>query len=68
LRRSYRRAVNQECHDKNKIYSLHEPEVSCICKGKEHKKHEFGSRAAIVMTKSNGIIVGARSFSGNPYA
>jgi IS5 family transposase len=63
----YRRAVNQERHDKNKIYSLHEPEVSCICKGKEHKKYEFGSKAAIVMTKTSGIIVGARSFSGNPY-
>ena len=63
----YRRAVNQERHDKNKIYSLHEPEVSCICKGKEHKKYEFGSKAAIVMTKTSGIIVGAKNFSGNPY-
>jgi IS5 family transposase len=63
----YQRAVNQERYDKNKIYSLHEPEVSCICKGKEHKKYEFGSKAAIVMTKTSGIIVGVRSFSGNPY-
>lgn len=63
----YRRAVNQERHDKNKIYSLHEPDVSCICKGKEHKKYEFGSKAAIVMTKTSGIIVGAMSFPGNPY-
>ncbi|MDL2291086.1 IS5 family transposase, partial [Desulfovibrio sp. OttesenSCG-928-F20] len=63
----YRRVVNQERHDKNKIYSLHEPEVSCIGKGKEHKKYEFGSKAAIVMTKTSGIIVGARNFSGNPY-
>jgi IS5 family transposase len=63
----YQRVVNQERDDKNKIYSLHEPEVSCICKGKEHKKYEFGSKAAIVMTKTSGIIVGAKSFSGNPY-
>jgi IS5 family transposase len=63
----YRCVVNQERHDKNKIYSLHEPDVSCIGKGKAHKKYEFGSKAAIVMTKTGGIIVGAKSFPGNPY-
>ncbi|MEN9918303.1 MAG: hypothetical protein RL662_739, partial [Bacteroidota bacterium] len=25
----------------NKIYSLHEPDVQCISKGKEHKKYEL---------------------------
>ena len=30
---------------KNKIYSVHAPEVSCIVKGKAHKKYEFGSKA-----------------------
>lgn len=63
----YQRVVNQERHDKHKIYSLHEPDVSCIGKGKAHKKYEFGSKAAIVTTKTGGIIVGAKSFSGNPY-
>jgi hypothetical protein len=58
----YRRVINQERRHKNK--SRHEPEVSCICKGKERKKYEFGSKAAIVMTKTGGVI--ARSFSGNP--
>ncbi len=58
----YRKAVNQERQDKNKIYSLHEREVCCISKGKEHKKYEFGSKAAIVMTKTHCIIVGAKSF------
>ena len=63
----YRRAVNQERKDTNKIYSLHAPEVCCISKGKEHKKYEFGAKAAIVMTKTNCIIVGAKSFSHNEY-
>jgi len=63
----YRRAVNQERHDKNKIYSLHEPGVLCIAKGKEHKKYEFGAKAAIAMTKTNCIIVGVKSFSSNEY-
>jgi IS5 family transposase len=65
--KNYLRAVNQERHDKNKIYSLHEPGVLCIAKGKEHKKYEFGAKAAIAMTKNTGIIVGAKSFSENVY-
>jgi IS5 family transposase len=62
-----RRAVNQERYDKNKIYSLHEPGVLCISKGKEHKKYEFGSKAAIAMTKTRCIIVGAKKYSENVY-
>ena len=63
----YSKAVNQERRDTNKIYSLHEPDVCCVSKGKEHKKYEFGSKAAIVMTKTNCIIVGAKSFFRNEY-
>jgi IS5 family transposase len=63
----YRRAVNQERGDKNKIYSLHEPGVLCISKGKEHKKYEFGAKAAIAMTKTGCIIVGAKNFTSNVY-
>lgn len=61
------RILTQKKEDKNKIYSLHEPEVSCIAKGKEHKKYEFGSKASVLITKKSGIIVGAKSFQGNPY-
>ncbi len=28
--------------EKNKIYSVHAPEVECISKGKAHKRYEFG--------------------------
>jgi IS5 family transposase len=63
----YQRVVNQERYDKDKIYSLHEPGVKCIAKGKEHKKYEFGSKAAIVVTKTTGVIVGAMNFSQNEY-
>jgi IS5 family transposase len=55
----YERVINQKKEDKNKIYSLHELEVYCISKGKEHKKYEFGSKASIVTTKNSGIIIGA---------
>jgi transposase, IS5 family len=62
-----KRVLAQKRHDKNKIYSLHEPQVECIAKGKAHKKYEFGAKASIMMTAKSGIIVGARSFTGNPY-
>jgi len=55
----FERVINQKRDDKNKIYSLHELEVYCISKGKEHKKYEFGSKASIVTTKNSGIINGA---------
>ncbi|MEE9312423.1 MAG: hypothetical protein V3V10_08435 [Planctomycetota bacterium] len=29
---------------KNKIYSIHEPETTCISKGKAHKKYWFGQK------------------------
>lgn len=53
------KAINQKRKNKNKIYSLHEPEVFCIGKGKEQKKYEFGTKVVIAQTKNNGIIVGA---------
>lgn len=57
---------NQKRLDKNKIYSLHEPGVCCIAKGKNHKKFEFGSKTAFATT-TNNIIVGVVNFQGNPH-
>ena len=51
----------QKRGSKNKIYSLHEPEVCCISKGKEHKKYEFGNKASFAKTDT-GVIVGAMGF------
>ena len=61
------RLLNQQRSDKNKLYSLHEPHVSCIAKGKAHKKYEFGSKVSIVSTSREGFIVGSLNFQGNPY-
>jgi len=63
----FQQVLNQEKNSTNKIYSIHEPEVYCISKGKDHKKYEFGSKASIVVAKNNGIIVGAAHFSKNKY-
>ena len=53
--------VNGERMDGHKIYSLHEPDVLCISKGKDHKKYEFGNKVSLVRLW-NGLIVGALSF------
>ncbi len=62
----FHKVIHQKRDDKNKIYSLHEPEVQCIAKGKEHKPYEFGNKSSIALT-DNGIIVGAYAFEKNLY-
>jgi IS5 family transposase len=61
----FNQVLEQQRNTKNKIYSLHEPQVYCIGKGKAHKKYEFGAKASIVVTKDSGIIVGAVSHPTN---
>jgi len=52
---------------KNKLYSLHEPDVDCMSKGKAHKRFEFGVKVGITTTQAEGYVVGMRSYPGNPY-
>jgi IS5 family transposase len=61
------RLLKQEVRSKNKIYSLHEPMVDCISKGKAHKRYEFGCKVSIATTAKEAFIVGARSYNGAPY-
>jgi len=61
------RILTQQRHDKNKLYSVHAPEVECIAKGKVHKKYEFGVKVGITVTNKSNFVLGARSFPGNPY-
>jgi IS5 family transposase len=63
----FQRVLQQERNSKNKIYSIHEPEVSCIAKGKDSKPYEFGNKSSIVLTKTTGVIVGAMAFKRNIY-
>ena len=57
----------QQRNDKNKLYALHAPEVECIGKGKARKPYEFGVKVSLAVTHKQGLMVGARSFPGNPY-
>jgi IS5 family transposase len=63
----FQQILEQKRNSTNKIYSIHEPHVYCISKGKDHKKYEYGSKASIVVTKNSGIIVGSVHFSKNIY-
>lgn len=57
----------QQRNSKNKIYSLHAPEVECISKGKAHKRYEFGCKVSVVHTSKSNWIVGVKAHHGNPF-
>ena len=69
------RLLAQQPKDKNKLYSLHAPEVVCIAcpkgtrsvKGKAHKRYEFGCKVGIAATNREGLFLAAKAFEGNPY-
>jgi IS5 family transposase len=61
------RVLTQKRDDKNKVYSVHEPETLCISKGKEHKPYEFGNKSSFAYTRESGIIVGSMAIDGNIY-
>ena len=61
------RIVRQQRGDKKKVYSLHAPEVSCIAKGKAHKKYEFGSKVSVASLSGSNVVVGVANFTGNPH-
>jgi transposase, IS5 family len=61
------RIQEQERGDKGKVYSVHEPQVECIAKGKAHKRYEFGCKVSVAATSKGGWFVGAKALHGNPY-
>ena len=62
-----KRLLDQQRHDKQKLYALHAPEVECIAKGKAHKRYEFGVKVSIATTNRSNLVVGAQSLPGSPY-
>jgi IS5 family transposase len=61
------RMLDQKKQDKNKLYSLHAPEVECIAKGKIHKKYEFGVKVSVATTSRDNFVVGMQALPGNPF-
>lgn len=62
-----RRIFEQKRTDSPKIYSVHEPQVECISKGKAHKKYEFGCKVSIVTTHKQGFVLSSEALHGNPF-
>jgi IS5 family transposase len=65
----YKRVVNQQKNDKDKIYSIHKPFTKCIAKGKAHKQYEFGNKVGLITGGKKGkkIILAIHAFVGNPF-
>ena len=61
------RLLAQKGQDRQKLYSLHAPEVSCIAKGKVHPKYEFGSKVSLAVLPRSHVVVGIKSYQGNPH-
>lgn len=62
-----RRLLKQGRKDRNKIYSIHAPEVECLAKGKTHKRYEFGVKVSVATSTKNNFVFGTHSLPGNPY-
>ena len=61
------RLLAQKPKDKNKLYSLHAPEVVCISKGKARTPYEFGAKVGIATTNREVLVLAAIAFEANPY-
>jgi IS5 family transposase len=62
-----RRLLAQRRTDREKLYSVHAPEVECLAKGKAQKRYEFGCKVSVASTSRGNWIVGAQALHGNPY-
>lgn len=62
-----KRLLTQKQDDKNKLYSIHAPEVECISKGKANKRYEFGVKVALVMPAKKCFVLCSEALHGNPY-
>ncbi len=67
LLHNVQRLLTQQRNDKNKLYSLHAPEVECIGKGKAHKKFEFGCKVSVATTSRDNWVVGVEALHNNPF-
>lgn len=52
-------------HLPKKLYSLHEPQVVCIRKGKRERPNEYGSKVVLSVNRS-GYVVTHQEIAGNP--
>jgi IS5 family transposase len=53
----FRKVLNQTTKSKNKIHSLHEPEVYCIAKGKAHKNMNMAVKRQLYSHKKQELFL-----------
>lgn len=63
----FMRVLLQTKNSKHKIYSLHESHVYAMAKGKDNKSYEYGTKASIVSTYTDGVIVGVAAHDTNEH-
>jgi transposase, IS5 family len=61
------RRVRPQRGDKRTEYSLHEPAVSCIAKGKAPKQDALSSKVSVASWSGSPVVVGSTSLVGNPH-
>ncbi len=61
------RLFRQQPQDKHKLYSLDEPEVECISKGKARQRYEFGQKISIATSNRRNWVLAAMLCPDNPY-
>ncbi len=67
LLRMSKRLLSQDKKSKDKLYSLHAPEVYCMSKGKAGKPYEFGCKVSLVLTHKQGLALSSQALAENQY-
>ena len=61
------RLLSQSRESGDKLYSFHEPEVSCLAKGKARTPYGFGSKVCLTLTQKSGLVLAIQAYRGNPH-
>ena len=59
--------LKKDARGTEKVYSVHEPDVVCVCKGKAGQRYEYGCKVGFVATTEGNWITAAKSFTELPY-
>ena len=67
MQETARRLLNQEKMSKNKVYSVHEPHIYCVSKGKKRRRFEFGCKLSLVVDLYSGVVLSSTTLRKNLY-
>jgi IS5 family transposase len=64
---TFNKVITQQKYDKNKIYSIYEPQIYCISKGKSNVKYEYGTKVVIIIDKKTGVVLEVNNLDKNTH-